>query len=75
MLDLGDILKPTPLSPGPALSDNERIVAFLTQMQEGIDMLTSILVAQKQEIEKLKTRCARLEAQTQPVKRSSIIRM
>jgi hypothetical protein len=81
MLDLNDILKPPP---GPALHpqadndqpDMERMVAFLTQMQAGVDMLTSILAAQKQEIEKLKTRCARLEAQTPPTpKRSSILRV
>lgn len=80
-LGLADILTPAPSSlmlveqAANDQPDAERIIAILTQQQEGINMLTSILAAQKQEIEMLKVEVRRLKARTDAPPRSSILRV
>lgn len=78
MLDLADILKPAPDGTHP-LADNDqsgadRIIAVLMQQQEGIDMLTGILVEHKAKIAILEGEVRLLRARTDPPKRSSILR-
>lgn len=68
MLDLADILGVPDERP-----DMPRIVAFLTQMQEGVDMLTEIMVEHKAKIVMLEGEVRLLRARTDPPKRSSSI--
>lgn len=79
MLDLADILKPAPSATHP-LADNDqpdvdRIVAILTQQQEGIDMLTTLMVEHKAKIAILEGEVRLLRARSDPPKRSSILRV
>lgn len=79
MLDLNDILRP---APGTVyqLADNDqpdmgRLIAVMTQMQEGMNALTEILIGQKAELESLKIEVRRIKARTDAPKRSSILRV
>lgn len=79
MLDIGDILKPAPNGAHP-LADNDqpdadRIVAIITQQQEGINMLTDLLIKMKADIETMKVEISRLKARTDVPQRSSILRV
>lgn len=75
-LDLGEVLKGGAAFADVAANDPsefDRLVAVMTQMQEGINTLTDIMIRQKAEIETLKVRVARIEAMTSPATRPKII--
>lgn len=74
MLDLADILAP---APGVAndTPDLDRIVAILTQQQEGLDLLTGLLIEHKAKIAILEGEVRLLRARSDPPKRSTILRV
>lgn len=68
-LDLGGVV---PLA-ADERPDMERLLIVLTQMQEGQNMLTEILVKQKAEIKELPMEVSRLKARTNVPKRQPIL--
>lgn len=75
-LDIGEVLKGVPPLVDQAANDQgdfERLVAVMTQMQEGINQLTEIVVKQRAEIEALKVETRRLKARTDAPARPTII--
>jgi hypothetical protein len=71
-LDLGGVLLP---AAGAAEDDPtvQRLVAVLTQMQEGINLLTGFVAEQKTRIDGLELDVRRLKARTDAPKRPVIL--
>ncbi len=74
MLDLGDILG-VPMVAGNEKPTMEQLVAVVIQQQEGIDLLTKILVEHKAKFAILEGEIRLLRARSDPPKRSSILRV
>lgn len=76
-LDLGDLLNggaPFVDAAANDQSDTDRLIAIMTQMQEGINALTDIVATQKAQITALQVEVRRLKARTDAPAKSSIIR-
>lgn len=71
-LDLGGILN-LPLPANDGEDDVQRLIAILTQMQEGHNVLTEIVAGHQARIEVLERENRLLRARTDPVKRSTIL--
>jgi len=75
-LDIGEVLKGVAPLVEPAANDQgdfDRLVAVMTQMQEGINQLTEIAVQQKAEITALQVEMRRLKARTDAPRRPAIV--
>ena len=74
-LDLGEVLKGVEPFAAPAANDQsdfDHMLAVMTQMQEGINALTDVVIGQKAQIAALQVEMSRIKARTDAPPRALI---